>query len=224
MVLPSCRGSRNDQSFCVLMSFGMRTLFISSEVTHMPNAKVLESKKAIVDALAEKLQNSTSAVFVDYKGITVAQDTELRRKFREAGVEYTVVKNTLTRFAANKAGYNQFDELLTGNLADRCLMDQVRVNMVCCQFRYRAHAGGVHDDPVTFAVSLTFTVSYNAAAEKLRGMITSHGSRHKIHIGAVPVHIHDKVRLRMLFPVRHDLFFDDKGSLLSQLCLRHAQG
>ena len=44
----------------------------------MPNAKVLESKKAIVDALAEKLQNSTSAVFVDYKGITVAQDTELR--------------------------------------------------------------------------------------------------------------------------------------------------
>ena len=41
----------------------------------MPNAKVLESKKAIVDALAEKLQNSTSAVFVDYKGITVAQDT-----------------------------------------------------------------------------------------------------------------------------------------------------
>ncbi len=41
-------------------------------------------------------------VFVDYKGITVAQDTELRNKFREAGVEYTVVKNTLTRFAANK--------------------------------------------------------------------------------------------------------------------------
>ena len=47
-------------------------------------------------------------MFVDYKGITVAQDTELRNKFREAGVEYTVVKNTLTRFAANKAGYHQF--------------------------------------------------------------------------------------------------------------------
>ena len=53
-------------------------------------------------------------MFVDYKGITVAQDTELRNKFREAGVEYTVVKNTLTRFAANKAGYNQFDEMLNG--------------------------------------------------------------------------------------------------------------
>ncbi|MBR4308519.1 MAG: 50S ribosomal protein L10, partial [Oscillospiraceae bacterium] len=80
----------------------------------MPNIKVLENKKAIVDALSEKLQNATSAVFVDYKGITVAQDTELRNKFREAGVEYTVVKNTLTRFAANKIGYNQFDEVLNG--------------------------------------------------------------------------------------------------------------
>ena len=79
----------------------------------MPNAKVLESKKTVVDALSEKIQNATSAVFVDYKGITVAQDTELRNQFRAAGVEYSVVKNTLTRFAANKAGYTEFDELST---------------------------------------------------------------------------------------------------------------
>ena len=83
----------------------------------MPNAKVLESKKAIVDALADKMQNATSVVFVDYKGITVAQDTELRNKFREAGVEYSVVKNTLTRFAANKIGYSDFDEILNGTTA-----------------------------------------------------------------------------------------------------------
>ena len=83
----------------------------------MPNSKVLESKKAIVDALTQKLQGSTAAVFVDYKGITVAKDTELRNQFREAGVEYTVVKNTLTRFAANKAGYTEFDELLNGTTA-----------------------------------------------------------------------------------------------------------
>ena len=80
----------------------------------MPNAQVLESKKAAVDALAERLKNSTAAVFVDYKGINVAQDTALRNQFREAGVEYTVVKNTLTRFAANKIGYSEFDELLNG--------------------------------------------------------------------------------------------------------------
>ena len=83
----------------------------------MPNTKVLESKKAIVDALTQKLQGSTAAVFVDYKGITVAKDTELRNQFREAGVEYTVVKNTLTRFAAKNAGYNEFDELLNGTTA-----------------------------------------------------------------------------------------------------------
>ena len=80
----------------------------------MPNAKVLESKKTVVDALSDKIQNATAAVFVDYKGITVAQDTELRNQFRAAGVEYSVVKNTLTRFAANKAGYTEFDEVLNG--------------------------------------------------------------------------------------------------------------
>lgn len=86
----------------------------------MPNAKVLESKKAAVEALAEKLQNATAAVFVDYKGINVAQDTELRNQFRAAGVEYTVVKNTLTRFAANKVGYTEFDELLNGTTSMAC--------------------------------------------------------------------------------------------------------
>ena len=80
----------------------------------MPNAKVLESKKAIVEELSERIGKATAVVFVDYKGITVAQDTELRNKFREAGVEYSVVKNTLTRLAANKVGFSEFDEVLNG--------------------------------------------------------------------------------------------------------------
>ena len=71
----------------------------------MPNAKVLESKKAVVEQLTGKIQEATSVVFVDYKGITVAQDNELRKQFREAGVEYSVVKNTLTRFATKNVGY-----------------------------------------------------------------------------------------------------------------------
>ena len=79
----------------------------------MPNAKVLESKKAVVDALTGKIQEATSVVFGDYKGITVAQDTELRKQFRDAGVEYSVVKNTLTNFAAKNAGYD-FSEVLNG--------------------------------------------------------------------------------------------------------------
>ena len=82
----------------------------------MPNAKVLESKKAVVEALTGKIKEATSVVFVDYKGITVAQDTALRQQFRDAGVEYSVVKNTLTRFAAKNVGYD-FDEVLNGTTA-----------------------------------------------------------------------------------------------------------
>ena len=101
----------------------------------MPNAKVLESKKTVVDALSEKIQNATSAVFVDYKGITVAQDTELRNQFRAAGVEYAVVKNTLTRFAANKAGYTEFDEVLNGTTSMASTTeDPIAPARVICEF------------------------------------------------------------------------------------------
>lgn len=112
--------SRNDKHFVSSCLSGMRTFIILGGDTIMPNAKVLESKKATVDALAEKLQNATAAVFVDYKGINVTQDTELRNQFRAAGVDYTVVKNTLTRFAANKIGYSEFDELLNGTTSMAC--------------------------------------------------------------------------------------------------------
>lgn len=81
---------------------------------HMPNAKVLSEKQAIVDALAERIQNSGSGVLVDYKGITVAQDTTLRAELRQNDVEYTVIKNTLTRFALKKIGMEGFDEVLNG--------------------------------------------------------------------------------------------------------------
>ena len=69
----------------------------------MPNAKVLSEKQAIVEALSEKLKNSSAGVLVDYKGITVAEDTELRAELRKNNVEYAVVKNTLLRFAVKNA-------------------------------------------------------------------------------------------------------------------------
>ena len=68
----------------------------------MPNAKILSEKQAIVASLTEKFQNAAAGVIVDYKGITVAEDTELRAKMRENGVEYFVMKNTLSRVAAAK--------------------------------------------------------------------------------------------------------------------------
>ena len=81
---------------------------------YMTNAKVLSEKQAIVAALTERIQSASAGVFVDYKGINVAQDTELRRALREADVEYSVVKNTLVRFAIDKVGYQELDPILNG--------------------------------------------------------------------------------------------------------------
>jgi len=80
----------------------------------MPNAKVLSEKQAIVAALAERIQNAGSGILVDYKGINVADDTALRTKLRENGIEYTVVKNTLTRKALEQVGITGLDEVLNG--------------------------------------------------------------------------------------------------------------
>lgn len=100
----------------------------------MPNAKVLESKKAVVENLTGKIKEATSVVFVDYKGITVAQDTALRKQFREAEVEYGVVKNTLTRFAAKDAGYD-FSEVLNGTTAMASTTgDPIAPARIICEF------------------------------------------------------------------------------------------
>ena len=80
----------------------------------MPNAKVLSEKQAIVAELAEKLKNASAGVLVDYKGITVAEDTALRAELRKNDVEYSVVKNTLVRFALDEANLNELDGVLHG--------------------------------------------------------------------------------------------------------------
>ncbi|HIS70222.1 MAG TPA: 50S ribosomal protein L10 [Candidatus Gallacutalibacter stercoravium] len=83
----------------------------------MPSAKILEQKKQIVADLAARLKESCSGVVVEYKGINVADDTKLRKELREAGVEYTVVKNTLLSRAAKEAGIEGLDPVLEGTTA-----------------------------------------------------------------------------------------------------------
>ena len=83
----------------------------------MPSAKVLESKQAVVAALTERLKNACAGVIVDYKGITVADDTALRKELREAGVEYTVVKNTLLRLAIAATELSGLETVLDGTTA-----------------------------------------------------------------------------------------------------------
>ena len=80
----------------------------------MPNAKVLSEKQAIVASLTETLQSASAGVLVDYKGITVAEDTALRAELRENGVEYSVVKNTLLRRAIDNVNMSELDEVLNG--------------------------------------------------------------------------------------------------------------
>ena len=79
----------------------------------MPNAKVLSEKKAIVEELTEKLK-SPAGVFVNYIGINVNEDTEMRVKLREANIDYQVIKNTLMRFAIKNVGFEELDPILNG--------------------------------------------------------------------------------------------------------------
>lgn len=83
----------------------------------MPSQKVLEEKKQVVAGLTEQFKTAVSGVLVDYCGLTVEQDTQLRNKLREAGVEYKVIKNTLARIAAKEVGFDELDPILNGPTA-----------------------------------------------------------------------------------------------------------
>ena len=80
----------------------------------MPNAKVLSEKQAIVEALASRIKNAGAGILVDYRGITVEEDTALRAEMRKESINYTVVKNTLTRKALDSLGMEGLDHVLNG--------------------------------------------------------------------------------------------------------------
>ncbi|MBQ7835908.1 MAG: 50S ribosomal protein L10 [Clostridia bacterium] len=80
----------------------------------MPSAKVLEQKKAVVAELSEKMGRAVSGVLVKYQGITVEDDTKLRAALRKAGVEYSVIKNSLIGRAADEAGLGAIKSELEG--------------------------------------------------------------------------------------------------------------
>ena len=83
----------------------------------MPSEKILTQKQAYVAELREKIAGSVAGVVVDYKGINVADDTKLRKELREAGVEYTVVKNTMLRLAIKDTGIESISDVLEGSTA-----------------------------------------------------------------------------------------------------------
>ena len=83
----------------------------------MPSAKILEAKKAYVAELNTKIAGSLAGVVVAYNGISVADDTKMRKELREAGVEYMVVKNTMLRRAVAGTQYEALAEYFKGDTA-----------------------------------------------------------------------------------------------------------
>ena len=83
----------------------------------MPSKSILEQKQAYVAELADKLKAAAGGVLVDYKGISVEDDTKLRKELRESGVDYFVVKNTLLKRAAEVAGIEGLEPALSGTTA-----------------------------------------------------------------------------------------------------------
>ena len=112
-------------------------------------AKV-EIKKPIVDEIKELLDGAKTAVVVDYRGLTVEQDTNLRRTLREAGVVYKVYKNTMINFAIEGTEFAELSQNLEGPTAIAiCKEDATAAARVLCNFAKEAEAleikGGVID-------------------------------------------------------------------------------
>ena len=83
----------------------------------MPSNSILVQKQQVVADLAEQIKNSVAGVIVNYQGITVENDTAMRKALREAGVKYVVMKNTMTGRACDMVGYGDLKQYLTGMTA-----------------------------------------------------------------------------------------------------------
>ncbi|MGB4610785.1 MAG: 50S ribosomal protein L10 [Saccharofermentanales bacterium] len=91
----------------------------------MPSPKILEKKKQVVKQLANELKDAQSIVLADYMGLNVAQDTEMRTAFREAGVNYRVIKNSVISRAFDQLGIDGFTDELTGPTAIAYSVDDI---------------------------------------------------------------------------------------------------
>ncbi|MBQ2734954.1 MAG: 50S ribosomal protein L10 [Clostridia bacterium] len=83
----------------------------------MPSNSILVQKQQVVADLAEQIKNSAAGVIVNYQGITVENDTAMRKALREAGVKYVVMKNTMTGRACDMVGYGDLKQYLSGMTA-----------------------------------------------------------------------------------------------------------
>lgn len=99
----------------------------------MANAKILEQKATVVSEIKEKFENAKSVIMFDYRGLSVAEVTELRRKLRENGADYKVYKNTLTKRALDELNINM-DEYLAGPSAITFGTDELSIVKILDDF------------------------------------------------------------------------------------------
>ena len=133
----------------------------------MPSNAILEQKKQVVADLAEQIKASAAGVVVNYQGITVENDTALRKALREAGVKYVVMKNTLTGRACDIAGYGDMKQYLSGMtaiaisqddpLAPAKIMKQFADKIECFEIKAGFVDGGVLDQAGVEALAATPT-------------------------------------------------------------------
>ena len=123
------------------------------------NQDVLKSKQSIVSEIADKYKNSSSTVVAEYRGLSVAEITELRRSLRAEGVEMKVYKNTLAAKAADEAGFGDLKENLTGPNAIVFGSDETAAARVMAQFAKKHKAlvlkGGIVEGKVIDAQAVT---------------------------------------------------------------------
>ena len=99
----------------------------------MANAKIIEQKAGVVSEIKEKFENAKSVVAFDYRGLSVAEVTELRRKLREAGADYKVYKNTLTKRALDELNIDM-NEYLAGPSAIAFGTDELSIVKIINDF------------------------------------------------------------------------------------------
>ncbi len=147
----------------------------------MPSNKILEEKKQVVESLAEKIKSAQAGVLVKYEGIKVSEDTELRAALRKAGVEYTVMKNTLTGRACDIAGYADMKQYLSGMtaiatcetdpLAPAKIMKEYADKIECFEIKAGFIDGGILD--VAGVEALAATPSKEVLIGKMMGSLMS---------------------------------------------------
>ena len=147
----------------------------------MPSNKILEEKKQVVETLAEKIKSSAAGVLVKYEGIKVSEDTELRAALRKAGVDYTVMKNTLTGRACEIAGLADMKQYLSGMtaiaisqddpLAPAKVMKEFADKIQCFEIKAGFVDGGVID--LAGVEALAATPSKEVLVAKMMGSLMS---------------------------------------------------